>query len=101
MTLRLVHSRPDADPATLELSVLAASIGDAALREDMVQMLISAADLDRMVRSLGPHQRAAADHARDLIAQTIDMLESLLERSHATARRDPRQTAYAQVSGAR
>lgn len=94
MTLRLVHSRPAPDPVTLELSVLLGSIEDSVLREDMVQTLISTADLDRMVRSLGPHQRDAAIHARALIDKSIEMLEALRDRTMAGARRDPRQTAY-------
>ena len=95
MTLKLVHSRPATDPALLEFAILAGTMDDAVLREDMVQTLISTADLDRMVRSLGPHQREAANHARALIARSIEMLESLLDRSQTAARRDPRHAAYA------
>ncbi|ESW61962.1 MAG: hypothetical protein Q27BPR15_03690 [Rhodobacter sp. CACIA14H1] len=92
-------ARP-ADPALLHFAMLADRLTDAAIREDMVQTLISTADLDRMARSLGPDQREAAIHARKLVAQAIEVLENALARGMATARRDPRQAAYVTAGAA-
>jgi hypothetical protein len=94
MTLKLVHSRPAADATQLHLAMLGDRLTDAAIREDLVQTLISAADLDRVVRSLGPQQRAAAEQARALIARALEILEAAMQQGQAAARRDPRQTAY-------
>lgn len=90
-----------ADPAALEFAVMADRLTDAAIRKDLVQTLISTADLARMVRCLGPQQRDAALQARVLVEQAIEVLEGVLARSIASAaRRDPRQAAYAATIGA-
>ena len=100
MTLKLVHSRPETDPAALHLAMLTDRLSEAALREDLVQTLISAADLDSMVRSLGPQQRAAAVQARALITRALDVLESALAQGLAAHRPDHRQAAYAAAAAA-
>lgn len=89
------------DPAVLQMAMMADRLTDAAIRQDIVQTLISTADLARMARCLGPQQRDAAQHARALVEQAIEVLEGALERGMASAaRRDPRQAAYAAASGA-
>ena len=70
-------------------------VAHVAIREDLVQTLISAADLDRMVRSLGPDQQAAAEQATQLVARALHILEHALAQGQAAARRDQRQAAYA------
>ena len=98
MTLSLVHSVAAPDPVALELAMIGDRLAEAAMREDLVQTLISAADLDRMVRSLGPDQQAAAEQATALVARALQILEQALAQGQATARRDQRQAAYAASS---
>jgi|GEM_PF-6601348 len=74
------------DPASLELAVISGKLNAAAARSDMVQTLVSLAALDRMARSLGPQQQAAAEHARDVVAQAITALETALEQDRAGQR---------------
>lgn len=95
MTLSLVHSAAAPDPVALELAMIGDRLAEAAIREDLVQTLISAADLDRMVRSLGPDQQAAAEQATALVARALQILEHALAQGQAAARRDQRQAAYA------
>lgn len=99
MTLKLVHSSPATDPVALQIAMLGDVLTDAALREDLVQTLVSAADLDRMVRSLGPDQHSAAEQATALVARALHILETALAQGQAAARRDPRQAAYAAAAG--
>ena len=99
MTLALVHSRPAPDPVALELAMIGDRLAEAAIREDLVQTLISAADLDRMVRSLGPDQQQAAEQATALVARALQILETALAHGQAAARRDQRQAAYAATGG--
>lgn len=98
MTLTLVHSRPATDPVAFEFAMIGDRLAEAAIREDMVQTLISAADLDRMVRSLGPDQQAAAEQATQLVARALHILEQALAQGQAAARRDQRQAAYASAA---
>lgn len=96
-----------ADPANLELAVIAGKLHDAAQRADVVQTLVSVAALDRMARSLGPHQAEAAEHARCIVAQAITALEGTLERDIAAdriaraSREGSARAAYATAAAAR
>lgn len=101
MTLSLVHSRPATDPAQLHLAMLGDRLTDAAIREDMVQTLISTADLDRMIRSLRPDQSEAAEQATALVAKALQILETALAHGQAAARRDQRHAAYTTAAAAR
>jgi hypothetical protein len=74
------------DPTSLELAVMAGKLRDAANRADVEQILASLAALDRMVRSIGPEQAAAADHARNVVAEATAVLESTLERDRMADR---------------
>ncbi len=95
MTLSHVQGRPATDPVQLYLAMLGDRLTDAALREDVVQTLISTADLDRMIRSLRPDQGAAAEQAAAFVAKALQILETALARGQAATRRNQRQTAYA------
>lgn len=94
-TVTLVHARPATDPVQLHLAMLGDRLSEAAIREDMMQTLISAADLGRMVRSLRPDQAAAAEQAAALVAKVLHILETALAKGQAAARHDQRQSAYA------
>ena len=59
---------PAADPVSLELVLMADKLQEATSRADVVQTLVTLAALDRMARSLGPQQAAAAEHARSVVA---------------------------------
>lgn len=95
------------DPASFELAVIAGKLHDAAQRADVVQTLVTLAALDRMARSLGPHQAEAAEHARGIVAQAITALEGTMERDMAAdriARVSPQgsaRAAYATAAAAR
>jgi len=91
---------PATDPALLHFAMMADRLTDAAIREDVVQTLISTADLSRMARSLGPDQREAAQHATSIVEQAIAVLESALARGMAATRRDPRHAAYVTAGAA-
>ena len=91
------------DPIDIELAVMAGTLQSAIAAEDVVQILVTTAALDRMARSLGPHQVDAANHARDVVSQALAALESAVEKGQ----REPLQTrlmraAYAgKTSGGR
>jgi hypothetical protein len=95
------------DPASLEMAVMAGKLRDAANRADVAQILVTLAALDRMARSIGPDQAAAADHARGIVAEAIAALESTLERDRMADRiarlsRDGNaRAAYATAASAR
>lgn len=92
-----VQRIPFTDAAGVEFALIAGRLEDAARREDIVQTLISTADLDRMSRSLGPQHAAAARHAQDIVARAIVVLEQAVARGEAAARRDDQiRAAYAQ-----
>ena len=94
MTIQRV---PFSDPAGVEFALIAGRLEDAAQREDIVQTLISTADLDRVARSLGPQHAAAARHAQMIVARAIATLEQAIARGEAAARRDGQiRAAYAQ-----
>lgn len=76
------------DPVDVELAVMAGTLQSAIEAEDVVQILVTTAALDRMARSLAPHQAAAASHARDVVSQALTALEAAVERG----RREPLQT---------
>lgn len=76
------------DPVALELAVMAGTLQSAIAAEDVVQILVTTAALDRMARSLGPHQLAAATHARDVVSQALTALEAAVQQG----RREPLQT---------
>lgn len=64
-------------------------------RSDMVEVLIVAAELDRMVRNLGPvaateQDRAALVRAHELVLRTVAMLEAEMQRDDLGRRRDTR-----------
>ena len=93
---------PFADPAEVELALITARLEDAAQREDIVQTLISTADLDRMARCLGPQHEAAARHAQSVVARAIAVLEQAIARGEVAARRDDQlRAAYNAPSGDR
>lgn len=79
---------PATDPIDMELAVMAGTLQSAIASEDVVQILVTTAALDRMARSLGPHQLAAATHARDIVSQALDALEAAV----AQGQREPLQT---------
>ena len=89
------------DAIGLELALLACRLEDAARREDIVQILISTADLDRMARGLGPRHAAAARHAQEVVARAITTLEAALARGETAARRDDQLRAAYAVPGDR
>ena len=98
---------PAADPVSLELVLMADKLQEASSRADVVQTLVTLAALDRMARSLGPQQAAAAEHARSVVAEAITALEATLERDR-TADRIARlsrdggaRAAYASAAAAR
>ena len=94
MTIQRV---PFTDAAEVEFALIAGRLEDAAQREDIVQTLISTADLDRMARSLGPQHAAAARHAQAIVARAIVALEQAVARGEVAARRDGQiRAAYAQ-----
>lgn len=91
-----VQRIPFGDAASVEMALIAARLDDAAQREDIVQTLISTADLDRMARSLGPQHEEAARHAQAVVARAIATLEQAVARGEMAARRDGQlRAAYA------
>ncbi len=76
------------DPVDLELAVITGTLQSAIEAEDVVQILVTTAALDRMARSLGPQQAAAAEHARDVVSHALSALEAAVEKG----RNEPRQT---------
>lgn len=76
------------DPARIELAVLESDLNAAIRNADPEQILHCATALDRMARSLGPHQHAVARRAQSVVAGAITALEMVLNRS----RHEPRQT---------
>jgi hypothetical protein len=76
------------DPASIELGVLAAALNTAIRNADPAQILHCATALDRLARSLAPHQQDAARHAHAAVTNAITALEVVLDRS----RHEPRQT---------
>lgn len=88
------------DPAEVELALIAGRLQAAAEREDIVQTLISTADLDHMVRSLGPQHEAVVRHAQSVVARAITVLEQAVARGEVAARRDGQlRAAYNAPSG--
>lgn len=84
------------DAASVEMALIVARLDDAAQREDIVQTLISTADLDRMARCLGPQHEDAARHAQTVVARAIATLEQAVARGEIAARRDGQlRAAYA------
>ncbi len=82
-------------PAALGLAVIGGRLEQAMTRADMVEVLIAAAELDRMVRSLGPvatteQDRAALVRAHDLVLRTLATLETEMQRGDISRRRDTR-----------
>ncbi|PLL12081.1 hypothetical protein C0V75_14455 [Tabrizicola sp. TH137] len=92
---------PFADATEVEFALIAGRVEDAARREDIVQTLISTADLDRMARNLGPQHAAAARHAQDVVARAIAALEQAIARGEAGIRRDDHLRAAYAVTGDR
>jgi hypothetical protein len=81
------------DPATLALAGERLSLAMA--QSDMVQVLVAAADLDRMARSLGPLARTDGDRtalirAHDLVGSVLTRLQAEMARSQTDHRRDQR-----------
>lgn len=82
-------------PAALGLAVIGGRLEQAMTRSDMVEVLIVAAELDRMVRNLGPvaateQDRAALVRAHELVLRTVAMLEAEMQRDDLGRRRDTR-----------
>jgi hypothetical protein len=76
------------DPARIELAVLEADLNAAIRNGDPEQILLCATALDRLSRSLAPHQQAIARHAQSVVAGAITALDLVLNRG----RNEPRQT---------
>ncbi|MBC2834794.1 hypothetical protein [Paragemmobacter straminiformis] len=93
-------------PAALGLAVIGGRLERAMSRSDMVEVLIVAAELDRMVRNLGPvastdQDRAALVRAHDLVLRTLATLEDEMLRGAQDRRRDTRlRLAYNQTQAA-
>lgn len=85
----------------VSLAVAGGRLSHALSRSDMVAVLVTAAELDRMVRNLGPlaeteEDRAALTRAHDLVLSVLSQLESEMARDQADRRRDSRlRLAYA------
>lgn len=98
---------PAGDAATIELSVLAGRLQTAVQQDDIVQTLVTTAALDRMIRCLGPHQQAAADHARGIVLQAIETLQEAVHRGRQadlqsrSSRASQVGAAYATAAAAR
>lgn len=93
---------PLSDATGVEIAVVAGRLEEAALREDIVQTLISAADLDRMARGLGPQHATAIRQASAVVARAITVLEQAVRRGEIAARRDGLlRAAYAAAPGDR
>lgn len=88
-------------PAAVSLAVIGGRLADAISRSDMVQVLVAASDLDRMVRNLGPlarteEDRAALLRAHDLVGTVLTRLETEMSREQVSRRREKRfRLAYA------
>ncbi len=92
--------------AAISLAVIGGRLEAALSQADMVQVLVAASDLDRMVRNLGPLARTADDRAALVRAQTLvgnvlTRLESDMTGQQASYRREKRlRLAYALTDAA-
>jgi len=88
-------------PAALGLAMAGGRLEQAMTRSDMVEVLVAASELDRMVRALGPAARTEQDRtalirARDLVGTVLAQLEAEMSRGEADRRRGARlRLAYA------
>jgi hypothetical protein len=93
-------------PAALGLAMAGGRLEQAMTRSDMVDVLVAASELDRMVRALGPdarteQDRAALLRARDLVGTVLTRLEAEMSRDAADRRRGARlRVAYATTATA-
>lgn len=83
------------EPRPVTLALAGERLSLAMAQADMVQVLVAAADLDRMVRSLGPLARTEADRtalirARDLVGSVLTRLQAEMARNQTDRRRDQR-----------
>lgn len=87
-------------PAALSLAMAEGHLQQAMSRSDMVDVLVAASELDRMVRSLGPSARSEQDRAailraRDVVGSVLTRLETEMARGLAGRRTDARlRSAY-------
>lgn len=81
--------------AALSLAVIGGKLTHALSQSDMVQVLVAASELDRMVRGLGPlaqteQDRAALMRAHELVGTVLTRLEAEMSRDQADRRRGAR-----------
>ncbi|WP_159082498.1 hypothetical protein [Paragemmobacter aquarius] len=87
-------------PAALSLAMAEGHLQQAMSRSDMVDVLVAASELDRMVRSLGPSARSDQDRAAllragDVVGSVLMRLETEMTRGLAARRNDARlRNAY-------
>lgn len=79
--------------AAIGLAVAGGRLARAMSQADMVQVLVTASELDSMVRDLGPlaqsdDDRAALIRAKDLIGAMLEQLESRMAADRADRQRD-------------
>lgn len=82
-------------PAALDLALAGGRLEQAMSRSDMVEVLVAASELDRMVRALGPaaeseRDRAALLRAHDLVGSVLNRLEAEMSRGQTDRRRTSR-----------
>lgn len=79
----------------LSLAVIGDQLTYAMSKSDMMEVLVTASELDRMVRTLGPaakteQDRAALVRAHDLVGRVLSDLQAEMSRDLADRRRDTR-----------
>lgn len=82
-------------PAAISLAMAQGQLQQAISRSDMVDVLVAASELDRMVRALGPSARSEQDRAallraRDVVGSALARLETEMARGLAARRTDAR-----------